>query len=972
MNSISFFVRLIPIVLIFSASIFSQDLSSSEIKTMINKYKQDMRGPYKAIKWFCPDGSIIPADQRCPEPGGVQRAQHKDEVSRLAKTKGIFLGQILAATSHQEFLDINKNNSRLKQYQLEKYLRSVDNGWILKRAQFYRGAFQAEDEEAWGVKFLNWLVLNDEIIKSKFYFLREVVKDIPHAGDDNRTQSIRSVSKSISDSMTSFMDLRVKIHGQPEMGDIQKVQDFRTQNKSKIKPSINKLFDKLIADMEFVYKSEDLTVLNKYIKALPADFTIKNELSLFLEEYSTQNNLNVNISKKCENITSLIFKIRENILNLKSSKARLALLDISIRLEEILFRELPAWESKTLKENLVKNFSLAQVVTGCGYIEFWEWNKIKSQISVPTGKTISLEKYTEILDNSRKIVEWGSAMVNANYDDVIQLFAPFEPMAEGFIDDKIRSSLLLALGRLNGKFGDHFSRITNISNIVFDFKGLSSVRGLNPGYALGELVVITGASEDIKFDPNKIYALYRPPADLKPVAGIITVTEGNLVSHVQLLARNLAIPNSVMSGDILQNVSKFAGKKVFYAVSPNGRVIIKLAENMKGEEKKLFEQKKRSEEVVRVPTDNLKLDQKKVINLRDLSAKDSGRLSGPKAANLAQLKNLFPDKVVEGLVISFGIFKEHMEQTIPGQKITYWQFLNDTFVKVKSMDNKNEKSIDEFILGRLAELRTLIKTMPMKPEFVKDLENNFSSVLKNKIGEVPVFIRSDTNMEDLKDFTGAGLNLTVFNVVDREKIFQGIRDVWASPYTERSYKWRQRLLKNPESVYPSILIIPTVDVDKSGVMITTGLSTGDTKDFTVSFSRGAGGAVEGQITESYLLKNNGKNILLSTSRENVYNKLPLTGGTVNGNSTFEKAILSDDEISQLRAFAKDIKQKLSGTRGFESGSPLDIELGFLNSKLWLFQVRPFVENKKALSSAYLQSLDPEIPKSKVVNLDDVF
>ena len=34
---------------------------------------------------------------------------------------------------------------------------------------------------------------------------------------------------------------------------------------------------------------------------------------------------------------------------------------------------------------------------------------------------------------------------------------------------------------------------------------------------------------------------------MKPVAGIASVSEGNLVSHVQLLARNLGIPNAVLS-----------------------------------------------------------------------------------------------------------------------------------------------------------------------------------------------------------------------------------------------------------------------------------------------------------------------------------------------------------------------------------------------------------------------------------------
>ena len=46
----------------------------------------------------------------------------------------------------------------------------------------------------------------------------------------------------------------------------------------------------------------------------------------------------------------------------------------------------------------------------------------------------------------------------------------------------------------------------------------------------------------------------------------------------------------------------------------------------------------------------------------------------------------------------------------------------------------------------------------------------------------------------------------------------------------------------------------------------------------------------------------------------------------------------------------------------------DVELGFKDNKLWLFQIRPFVENKKALSSGYLESITPIIDKNKVISL----
>jgi phosphoenolpyruvate synthase/pyruvate phosphate dikinase len=264
--------------------------------------------------------------------------------------------------------------------------------------------------------------------------------------------------------------------------------------------------------------------------------------------------------------------------------------------------------------------------------------------------------------------------------------------------------------------------------------------------------------------------------------------------------------------------------------------------------------------------------------------------------------------------------------------------------------------------------RQAVSRIMLMDGFLEDLEANFQAVFGKKIGNVPVFLRSDTNMEDLKDFTGAGLNLTLFNVVSYETIIQGIKDVWASPYTERSYRWRQQYLLNPENVFPSILIIPSVDVDHSGVMVTKGISSQDEDDLSIAFNRGAGGAVEGQAAESYLLKANGRNMLRAPAREPAYNRLPVSGGTKKYYATFENPMLSRDNISSLRNIAKRIKRQLPSAPGIETNGPFDVELGFRDDELWLFQVRPFVENKNAAASEYLNSLKPEISGSKWINI----
>jgi hypothetical protein len=274
--------------------------------------------------------------------------------------------------------------------------------------------------------------------------------------------------------------------------------------------------------------------------------------------------------------------------------------------------------------------------------------------------------------------------------------------------------------------------------------------------------------------------------------------------------------------------------------------------------------------------------------------------------------------------------------------------------------------VDNYILKNLETLRNAIQKMQFLPGFEADFKKQFQQVLGKEIGKLPVFLRSDTNMEDLKDFTGAGLNLTLFNVVEPNKIMEGIKQVWASPYSERSFRWRQSYLLNPENVFPSILVIPSVNVDYSGVLITKGLNSGDNDNLTVAFSRGAGGAVDGQVAETYLLKSNGENKLLAPSREPSYNSLPFTGGTGKITCDFNTPILNRSNLDDIRKFAAQVKQKMKETNGMQG--PYDVELGFQNNKLWLFQVRPFVENKNAASAIYLESITPVIDGKKQISL----
>lgn len=303
--------------------------------------------------------------------------------------------------------------------------------------------------------------------------------------------------------------------------------------------------------------------------------------------------------------------------------------------------------------------------------------------------------------------------------------------------------------------------------------------------------------------------------------------------------------------------------------------------------------------------------------------------------------------------------------TMPGKSDSYWSFLQRIFSEAQQLKDRGESrdKIEEFKLNGLKELREAILKMELSGELISQLEKAFHDNFGAPIGSVPVFLRSDTNMEDLKDFTGAGLNLTLFNIRSREEILEGIKRVWASPYTERSYMWRQKFLSNPENVFPSLLIIPSVDVDYSGVMITTGINEGNEDDLTVAFSRGAGGAVDGQAAETRLITSTSQK-LLSPSRHPTYIRLPESGGTSKLYTSFERPILNQGNISDIRILAQEIRDCLDENQVY------DVEFGFKNDKLWLFQIRPFVENKNARSSTYLQSIAPDIDMKQRIKWQD--
>lgn len=936
----------------------AQALSAEELADAVAVFKAAERGPYEAIRWYCPDGSIIPAQSRCTDPGGIQHAALNARAREIRDRNGVHLGQILAGSDPMAFLDRANGFSRARQYELERFLKLNDGGWVLARAQFYRGAVQAEDEEAWGREYLVSVLGDDTLLNRHFFWLRRQVRSIPHAEGVRLLDRVRARAKTVSDAFPAFLNLRIKIHGTPDASDLGAVRAFSAAQADRLPAAVRTELQALEEDLVVLYATPPSEIVRQAMAGIVSTSPVLPSVRAFTERLDAGD-----WAEAVQSGAEALVQLRDRTYAVPSGGARLLLMDLSLAVEDALFQVTSNWQPSGVREEVRLANALSMAAAGAGYLERWEWEELSPRI--PTiGDTVTDADLRRSLEASRSAVEWGIGLATATYSEVIRLYQPFEPLAYGFVDDLLRSSVMLPLGGMVSRLADELARRTGSNTRIMGLAGGGGVRGLNPGFARGVLEVVSGDAEHVELLPERIYVMDRPPAEMKPVAGIATVSEGNPVSHVQLLARNLGIPNAVVTPEIVTLLRSYDGEEIFYAVSPGGSVLVKPATEMSVEERELVETKARADDRVRVPTTRLALDHRELTDLSQLRASDSGRLCGPKAANLGQLASMFPDHVAPGFIVPFGTFRAHMEQAMPGTDGTYWEYLRASFAQAEAglAAGRSASNVETELLGRLATLRGAIESIPFLPGFRDQLDAAYQRTFGSTLGSAPTFIRSDTNMEDLADFSGAGLNLTVPNVVREEDVLQGIRRVWASPYLERSYSWRQKYLLNPEDVYPSILILQSVNVDRSGVMITTGIASGDPDDVTIAFSRGIGGAVDGQAAESWLMTPSEVR-LLAPAREPTFRSLPTAGGISVEQTSYEERLLGPAELQILRTLAGDVKARLPEMPSMNSSGPWDVELGFQNGKMWLFQVRPFVENRSAESTTYLQNLDAQ-PKAQ--------
>jgi phosphoenolpyruvate synthase/pyruvate phosphate dikinase len=597
-----------------------------------------------------------------------------------------------------------------------------------------------------------------------------------------------------------------------------------------------------------------------------------------------------------------------------------------------------------------------------------------------------------------RVVEWAQLTTLYAFEEVRLPWTHLLPSSGHIPDDVLRGSPLMVYASVLERLEDFAAGGKPVRHELFGETVERDVRALNPGLALGRLRVAPQAGD---YARNEVLALPETPADLEPAAGILTRGEGNVVSHVQLLARALGIPNAVLGPQPYERFLPHEGEAVFYISTPGGRVLVKTEASLTDSDRAVLAEYTRNQErsgdgalgggsaKLDIDVKRLDVEFSNVIDLAAMRRKDSGIRCGPKAAFLGELKNTFPDKVARGVVVPFGAYYAHyrsaplaIPKEVSGKGLArageplpgFVEAVYEEFFGRLVPSGADERALAAWIQPRLEIMRHSLEQHPLSPELREGIRAELERQGLLESGDpnqtVGLFVRSDTNVEDLDNFNGAGLNLTLFNRKSLQDVYAGLKEVWASPFTYRSFSWRQTLIDEPLWVLPSVVILESVPTTKSGVLITADLDGTDQTKMLVATSEGVGGAVDGTPAETVVWSSSG--VELITMFKSPYRRLLTPGGSEIVPSTGSEYVLSEAELSDLVTTAARIRDRFEPSPGRDGGArPWDVEFGFVEGKLWLFQARPFIGNDSLANVSALAAYEaPRAGGADRVSLDE--
>ena len=796
-----------------------------------------------------------------------------------------------------------------------------------------------------------------------------------HSSQKDLVHLFRKAAIRVVNHDSSFVDLRHEVHDAPSWTVVERVKEYIQR-----------------APNPEAKREAELTV--KYLEAALGNASVDEFLKIYVPNIQTRDLMlkAANLSKQFQQsnlrLTETVFDeaigvmegISQEALSYfnqlrggshscdfdKSINCRYEYIDLLKQVQRITFNLGSTLQEKTMQDDMkwsVRDlFRLvrAYVTTlhTIGLIPAGAYQRISSGMSTSQSNLTAQEVMVALSSVEQEVME-SSQRLRRIFSSTMGVYRPFSDKVDLFVDDTLRMNSVLPLAELMSTFNSYLLKISGREFYVNGKGHLMAYRILNPGIAKGRLVIPTEQElkdKNYRWDPNAVYCFVKTPATMQKVAGVLTTDSGSMISHVQLLASNHGIPNVHFSKSDLSTIEQFRGKEVLLISLPNGQAGIKEMSRMTKTEKDVYHQYNRVRQKQKVAISSpRRLDIAYPLKLEQLHMEDRGQVAGGKAVGQGLLSRLFPGRVPKAVVLPFGVYYEHLKDSGVYDRIK--GLFQDPALRGNDPDTIDRRR------EILKNIRQEVMAIELKPSVLGELARFMGDRHYYNHG---VFVRSDTNAEDLPGFVGAGLNKTVPNVIGLNAIVDSIKKVWASPFSEKAFTWREDLISNPWDIFPSVIIQRAIPSEKAGVMIVGDPMEEDVDDMVyLAANEGLGlTTVGGEYSAeevTYMRKSKSIDRLRRAYADKRY-KLNAAGGIDKIPVKGYTPILSDKNVKELAEIG-DQAQKALAQMGHEG--KWDLEWGIVNDEVKLFQIRPFIGNKFMKDVSMLKRLEKPMDDKEV-------
>lgn len=379
----------------------------------------------------------------------------------------------------------------------------------------------------------------------------------------------------------------------------------------------------------------------------------------------------------------------------------------------------------------------------------------------------------------------------------------------------------------------------------------SSYVPLNKGSARGRIRAFSSMQEYARdkatlewFD---IIVMPKVPDDIPRLSGIINAEHTTPLSHTNVLASGWQIPNAIQVGVLDQIRDRGLNTRwVEYVVAPDASEVSLYtidppekpdqAPSWKATKVQIEEPEVGNVPIARLEelrtSDRFKYGTK-AANLGEihrLLSRNSGRILGFYQVARPPRKNLLP--YLAGLLgvpetsnlqeQAWRFLKEqvHLPRGIAIPFSIQQRFL-EASPKIQQAIGKLKMAL-ELNAPQIDALCVTLQKMIVAAKIPLEIRDEIDSQIASHLSGVSSFVvRSSSNAEDLENFSAAGIYESICHVTTADKVFDGIKQVWASLLSPRSVRLRHQVGISLDDVYMGVIVQEEVSSGMGGVMVTT-------------------------------------------------------------------------------------------------------------------------------------------------------